>query len=288
MLKKEILIKKASGHLEPFDPRKLLQSLNVSGADERLAKEILSEIEAWLKPEVSTKKIYAKALGLLRQKTVSAAGKYRVKEALMELGDNGHPFEIFVGEIFKKLNYEVEVGKILQGKSITHEMDVIATKEKNQHLIECKYSQFDSRYVSIQVPLYVHSRVQDIIAHRKKEDAFRGFKFTGWVATNNRFSPDSVKYAEDYGLSLLSWNYPKEYSLRYLIEKHNLFPVTILQSLNTKEKEKLITNKIVTCNALFNNLEHLVALDIPEKRKKILLAELNAINNKNTHKNNAK
>ena len=158
-------------------------------------------------------------------------------------------------------------------------MDVIATNVKYQHLVECKYSQFDSRYVSIQVPLYVHSRVQDIIAHRKKEDAFRGFTFTGWVATNNRFSPDSVKYAEDYGLSLLSWNYPKEYSLRYLIEKHNLFPVTILQS-STQKKRKLITNKIVTCNALFNNLR-LVALDIPEKEKS---AELNAINNKTTHK----
>ena len=282
MANKEIMIKKASGQLEAFDERKLLQSLNVSGADEALAKEILSEIKAWLKPEVSTKKIYAKALGLLRQKTVSAAGKYRVKEALMELGNTGRPFEVFIGELFKKLGYEVEVGKILTGKSITHEMDVIATKGKTQELVECKFSQFDSRYVSIQVPLYVHSRVKDIIAHKKSLSEYRGFKFTGWVA-NNRFSPDSLTYAQDYGLSLLSWNYPPNYCLRHLIEKYNIFPITILQALSAREKEKLIANDIVTCNALFNSLEQLVALDMPPKRKKILLAELNAINNKKTH-----
>ena len=281
MANKEIMIKKASGQLEAFDERKLLQSLNVSGADEALAKEILAEIKAWLKPEVSTKKIYAKALGLLRQKTISAAGKYRVKEALMELGNSGHPFEIFIGEVFKKLGYEVEVGKIVTGKSITHEMDVIATKNKSQQLVECKFSQYDTRYVSIQVPLYVHSRVQDIIAYQKTLSEFRGFKFTGWVATNNRFSPDSLKYAQDYGLSLLSWNYPQDYCLRHLIDKYNIFPITILQSLHDREKEKLIANGIVTCNALFNSLEQLVMLELPAKRKKIVLAELNAINNKN-------
>ena len=119
------------------------------------------------------------------------------------------------------------------------------------------------------------------IAYQKTLSEFRGFKFTGWVATNNRFSPDSLKYAQDYGLSLLSWNYPQDYCLRHLIDKYNIFPITILQSLHDREKEKLIANGIVTCNALFNSLEQLVMLELPAKRKKIVLAELNAINNKN-------
>ncbi|MFP4448724.1 MAG: restriction endonuclease [Bacteroidales bacterium] len=84
----------------------------------------------------------------------------------MELGPSGNPFEYFIGAVFEKQGYKTEVGKVIEGRCVTQEIDVIATKEDNQHLIECKYANDQERRVSIQVPLYVRSRVDDIMAKK--------------------------------------------------------------------------------------------------------------------------
>lgn len=266
---------KASGEMEVFAPQKLLQSLARAGADERMAHLIVKEVEASLYDGVPTRKIYTKALGLLRQKQKDSAGRYRIKDAIMELGNSGRPFEVFVGEIFKKKGYRVETGIVVQGKSITHEMDVIATSDTEQHLVECKYSQMQGNYVSIQVPLYVHSRVNDIKALRCEQIEYKGLSFTGWVATNTRFSPDSVKYAQDYGLELLSWNYPAGNSLRDIIEKEHIFPITILSALSEREKEKLLQKNIVTCSQLSSSIVVLKELGLSQTRINRAASEIN-------------
>ena len=163
-----IMIQKASGDMEPFVSEKLLHSLRAAGADEIMAQEILLDIEKWLVEGVTTKKIYSRALSQLGHRRKTTASRYRIKDALMQLGTSGYPFEIFMGEIFAKQGYSVQTGIVVQGQSITHEMDVIATGKGYQHLVECKYSQLQGSHVSIQVPLYVHSRVQDIVELRKK------------------------------------------------------------------------------------------------------------------------
>ncbi|HZK20304.1 MAG TPA: hypothetical protein VFC68_06235 [Treponemataceae bacterium] len=273
---KPVMIRKASGELECFEPIKLLRSLNRAGADEKTAYQILIDIESILTHGVSTRKIYKKALSLLRQKTKSAAGRYRIKDAIMELGDTGRPFEIFTGEVYKRLGYEVETGIIVDGKSITHEMDVIATSNKVQHLIECKYSKLQGKYVSIQVPLYVHSRVNDIIAYRSEQEKYIGFTFTAGVATNTRFSPDCISYASDYKLRLLSWNYPEGESLRELIEKERILPITILNTLNRHEKDYIISHDIVTCEQLVQNSFILDKICLSRKKNQTVRIELDA------------
>jgi hypothetical protein len=266
----QILVMKASGEMEVFESVKLLQSLTRAGADEHMAHQILKEIEPWLHDGVTTRKIYVKALAMLRQRMKVSAGRYRIKDALMELGNSGRPFEIFIGELFKKKGYDVETGIVVEGKSITHEMDVIATSGKEQHLVECKYSQMQGNYVSIQVPLYVHSRVNDIVAYRSEQDAYKHLVFFGWVATNTRFSPDSVKYASDYGLKLLSWNYPAGNSVRDLIEREHIFPITVLSSLADRDKEKLLAQNIVTCSQLLSSISVLSGIGLsPGKIKKV-------------------
>ncbi len=273
----QILVMKASGEMEVFQSVKLLQSLTRAGADERMAHQILKELETWLYDGVTTRKIYMKALGMLRQRMKVSAGRYRIKDALMELGNSGRPFEIFVGEIFKKKGFQVETGIVVEGKSITHEMDVIATNDVEQHLVECKYSQMQGNYVSIQVPLYVHSRVNDIVALRGSQDEYKNLSFTGWVATNTRFSPDSVKYSEDYGLQLLSWNYPAGNSMRDLIDIHQIFPITVLSVLSDKDKEKVLQHDIVTCSQLFASIAVLKDLGISHNAIKKVEEEIIAL-----------
>lgn len=276
-MEKNILIRKATGELEPFDPGKLADSLRRSGADEASVEEITESIQFWLQDGVTTRKIYARAHSLLGKHRKSASARYKVKQALMELGSSGYPFEHFVGELFRKQGFDVEVGQILEGCSITHEMDVIATANGVQHLMECKHSQMQGKYVSIQTPLYVHSRVNDIVNKRKEDDAFRGLAFQGWVVTNTRFSDDSMQYAAYYGLNLLGWDYPAGNGIKDLVEREKMYPVTVLTNLTARNKQYLVENGVVTCNELYRRYDIMDALDIPQKRRAALKKELESL-----------
>lgn len=272
------MIRKASGELEAFIPGKLADSLRSAGADEELVDQILTDIRSWLTDGVSTRKIYARALSMLGRKRKAARARYRIKDALMELGTSGYPFETYIGELFKKLGYEVQVGVVVNGAApLTHEMDVIATGKGRQLLLECKYSQKQDSYVSVQVPLYVHSRVNDIVMRRSAEAQYSGLSFTGGVVTNTRFSSDSSIYARHYGLELLSWDYPRGEALKDLIDRFRLYPVTILTSISPGIKAFLIREGIVSCAQLAENRSILNSLNLADRKYRALEAELKSV-----------
>ena len=275
--KKEVIIKKASGEREPFDILKLEASLKNAGADNNTIKNIAADIESWVSEGVTTKSIYARAYKLLRRNKQKGAMRYRLKNALFSMGPSGYPFEHFIGELFKRMGYDVKVGQIVQGVTITHEIDVIATKGNRQNLMECKYTHDQGNRLSVQVPLYVNSRVSDIVEKRRDDPIYKGINFTPWVVTNARFSSNSEEYSKSKNIQLLGWDYPPGRGLKELIERENIFPVTILKSLNKKEKQQLMENRIVTCSQLMNNVDIITRLGIDERKRRALLNELEEI-----------
>ncbi|HOH25328.1 MAG TPA: restriction endonuclease, partial [Bacteroidales bacterium] len=201
-----VLVQKASGELQPFDSKKLELSLRNAGAKQATIQMILDDIQSWVYNGVTTKKIYARAFKMLRGERTAAALRYKLKQAIMEMGPTGYPFEQFIGQIFQKQGYEIQVGVVVEGYSVTHEMDVIATKNGLQLLLECKYSLDQGRHVSVQVPLYVRARVDDIVRKRKEHPLYKDLRFEGGVVTNTRFSADSIQYGRSAGLHLLAWD----------------------------------------------------------------------------------
>lgn len=290
-----ILIKKASGNLEPFSAEKLKKSLKRSGASDVHINAIVKEIESRLFDGISSKLIYDKAIALLKRKPLikrpisgeaelskhiivtGVAARYKLKNAMMELGPTGHPFEYIVGEVFRKLGYSVEVAQVLQGSCVTHEMDVIATKDKTQILVECKFHFSQENNASVQVPLYVRSRVDDIIKYRKDLPEFKDFNFVGCVVTNTRFTPDATAYGKCSGLKLLSWDYPMGESLREIIDHQKIFPVTVLTKLNTQQKQHLMGQGIVTCEQIYNNRKILDSLNLEPAKHKRVVEEIQAL-----------
>ncbi len=277
-------IRKSSGELEIFSSEKLRQSLNRSGADNNIIELIVSEIEEWLINTVKTekrreiktdedvvisvpsKKIYSMAFSLLRKKTVSNAARYKLKNAMMEMGPTGHPFEFFTSEIYRALGYKTEVGITLDGKCVTHEVDVLATKNNHQRFIECKYYQSTGKNANVQVPLYIRSRVDDIISLRKIRPEFEGFTFSGGVVTNTRFTLDAEAYGKCCGLHLLSWDYPKGEGLRELIDRERIFPITSLTNLTKSHKQALMTKGVVSCPQIVRDPSLLDSLKLDPKR----------------------
>lgn len=273
-MNRNINIRKASGETELFDLQKLKRSLQNAGANQADIENIGAEINDWVIEGITTRKIYARAFSLLNRKNNFHALRYKLKQALIELGPTGFPFEMLIGEIFSKWGYKTEVGQIIEGHCITHEMDVIATNKTEQILIECKYSKDQGHHVSIQVPLYVRSRVDDIILKRKNMPEFNGLYFSGGVVTNSRFSEDSTRYGKCSGLKLLGWDYPAGNGLKEIIEKEKVFPITILNFLSKKEKDQLLNLGFVTCNQIYNNLEVLKEFNIQGKKLSDLINEL--------------
>jgi hypothetical protein len=275
-----IEVKKANGELEPFSTEKLERSLRNSGADSVLIAEILKEINSWIFEGVTTKRIYDSAFAYLRRKKQSSSIRYKLKQALMELGPTGHPFEHFIGKIMENQGYKTEVALIVRGFCVSHEVDVIATKEKHQLIVECKYGQSSDKSVSVQVPLYVHSRVNDIIRIREKIPEFQGYTFQGMVATNTRFTQDSITYSRCSGLKLLGWDYPEGQGLKDLIDRENIYPITVLHTLTKAQLQLLFDKNIVVCSQILNNIESLDFLRLTPAKQNKLLEEIKSICNR--------
>lgn len=274
-----INVKKASGELEPFDIKKLEGSLKHAGASQGLIDEITADISDWIYSGVTTKKIYNRAFHLLKRIKNVTAIRYKLKQSMLELGPTGYPFEHFIGKVFENMGYDVKVGQVLEGMCVTHEMDVIANKDHNQQLVECKFRQDQGKIVSVQTSLYVRSRIDDIVRRYNHESKFLGYSFTGWIVTNTRFSSDCISYGECSGLRLLGWDYPEGKGLKTIIEEERLYPITALINLSKKEKVQLLNQGIVTCKQLYENLNVLDEIEFRQSKSTKLIKELDDILN---------
>lgn len=133
-------ITKASGDIGPFFEDKLKNSLRKAGADNETINYVLEEVEKEIYEGITTRKIYKKTFSLLKKNRLRPVGaRYKIKQAIMELGPSGFPFERYIGEIFKYKGYKVKVGETVQGHCVKHEVDVILENNQKIIFIECKY-----------------------------------------------------------------------------------------------------------------------------------------------------
>ncbi len=272
-----IEVQKASGETEPFSVEKLISSLESSGVGQDEIDRIVRNISEWIFHGVTTRQIYRRAYDLLQREKTHMASRYKLKKAIMELGPTGFPFEHFVAKIFDAMGFSTQTGQIMNGCCITHEMDVVAIKDREEHLVECKYGQNPGKVVSVQVPLYVRSRVDDIFKKQKESEGYQGFSFYGWVATNTRFSADAIDYGKCSGLHLLSWDYPDGKSMKDIIDREKIYPVTVLTSLTQKQKQYLLDRGIVICRQLIKENELINELNLSNNHYKRLMDELEEI-----------
>lgn len=273
MQEKNIHILKASGKKVDFSRQKLYDSLLRSGASETVINSVIDELEPQLFEGISTKKIFKMAFALLKKSHKPSAAKYKLKEGIMELGPSGYPFEKYVSEILKHQGFSTSVGVIIQGNCVKHEIDVIAEKDNNCFMIECKYHNARGIICNVKIPLYIQSRFKDIEGKLKQMPGHEKKIHQGWVVTNTRFSEDAIQYGICVGLNLLGWDYPKNNSLRQQIDASGLYPITCITGLTTIEKQKLLDKNIVLAVEVFNKPELLHSIGISATRAESILKE---------------
>ncbi|MBY8963184.1 restriction endonuclease [Flavobacterium sp. D11R37] len=272
-----INIIKASGEKAPFNKGKLKQSLLRSGATNEQADEITNEVIEMLVEGMSTRKIYKTAFRLLRNYSRPAAARYKLKQAIMELGPSGFPFEQFVGELLKHRGYKTQVGVIVKGHCVNHEIDVIAEKDEHHFMIECKFHNRQGYSSDVKIPLYIQSRFLDVERQWKQLDGHSEKFHQGWVVTNTRFSEDAAQYGRCMNMNLVSWDYPKHNGLKDWIDGSGLHPVTCLTTLTQKEKQQLLDRKIVLCKTMHHNQSVLQNIGIHSPRLEKVMEECSAL-----------
>jgi Holliday junction resolvase len=240
-----IRVLKASGEYEPFSEAKVRSALGRSGAEGELIDKIISHLSDDLYDGISTKEIYGHVFALLRKLQSAAVSKYGLKRAIMELGPSGYPFERFVAGILEKDGYEVAVGQVVQGKCVEHEIDVIARKNDKHFMIEAKFHNQPGAKTDIQVALYTYARFLDVKQAWVGLAGHRQHFHQAWLVTNTKVTSMVKDYAQCVGLKVISWDYPAKGSLRYMIEKSGLHPITCLRSLRQADKSRLLEEGMV-------------------------------------------
>lgn len=278
-MKKEILVTKASGQTEPFSIRKLRLSLTRANASNAAIDSIIEQLTPKLYQGISTKKIYSEAFRLLRTHSKPHAARYYLKRGIMELGPSGFPFEKFIAKLFEKQGYSTQVGQIVQGHCVSHELDVIAKKPNEIVLVECKYRNSAGMPVDVKTPLYINSRFEDVLANGTFKSSTD--KVQGWIATNSKFTSDAITYAKCKELQLISWDYPEPNSLRETIDKLGLYPLTCLTSLTRQEKQWLLDREYVLVKDVYLNEDLLAKAGVNLKRLKTVAEEGSKLCNSN-------
>lgn len=265
-----IHVTKYSGESEVYDESKLRRSLESAGANPNLVNDIADQVRNKLYDGISTQAIYRDAFRLLESASKKSAGRYKLKEAIFELGPTGFPFEKFVGELLNLLGFETEVGVMVEGDCVTHEVDIIAHNEQEYLLVECKFHNRKENRCNVKVPLYIQSRFLDVRKNWSSLPGHKHYTHKGWVVTNTRFTTDAETYGNCIGLNLLSWDYPKNSGIKDLVKRMNLHPVTCLSTLNKQEKELLLDHEIIFCKQVAKEKEILKRAGInPRKVNKI-------------------
>lgn len=273
---KDFQVTKASGEAEAFDEEKLRRSLHRAGANDILINQILQELSGQWYDGMSTKSIFKRAFKMLKKHHRPSAARYTLKQAMLDFGPSGFPFEDFFAEVLKSKGYEVRTRQLLPGVCVEHEVDVVAEKPENLVWVECKYHPVAGSVSNVKIPLYIHSRFRDMEEFRKASaDTPEEQKVEGWIVTNTRFSDDAMAYGRCAGLHLIGWNYPVNGSLRELVETANLHPVTCLTLLTRQEKTRLLEHGIVLSRSLTKpgNWADLIQVTADRRNRIILEAQ---------------
>lgn len=275
----EIDIIKSSGEKAKFSLDKLRKSLKYSGADHNAVEAIVDKVKDELYEGITTNEIYNRAFALLKKHKSVFASKYKLKKAIYELGPTGFPFERFIAAILEYSGYATKVGAIMNGSCVTHEIDVFAEKNGTVTIIECKFHSEEGRNCNVKIPLYIHSRYNDVKAHWETKKNETKLLNTGWVVTNTRFTTDAIKYGKCVGLFLLSWDFPQKDGLKDRIDRLGLYPITVSTLLSNREKQFLLSRNVVLCRQLWQDKFFLDHLGISHNRKEKILNEIKQLCN---------
>lgn len=253
-------VKKHSGELVDFVPESLKQSLKKSGASDAQVKQVYDRIASELYEGISTRELYEKAFDYLKKHRNVYAAKYSLKKALCDLGPAGFYFEKWVCSLMHYMGYQTASSQTLKGHAVNHEIDVVAIRDDEFNIAECKLRNDVDAKISVTTPMYFLSRMKDVDNIPYHYFGKERYVTKGWLITNAYFTKDTIDFGTYYGINLLSWDYPNGNSIKNLTDEAYLYPITCLTTLPELQKNHLLNNNIILVQDLLEQQEQLTGL----------------------------
>jgi len=276
-------ITKASGHSEEFSEKKLLNSIKTAGVPEDVGKKALQLVKDKLSSDTDTHKVYNLVSQYLNHHSDPLSqANYNLKRAIFKLGPTGYPFEEFFAKILQEFGYSTKVGVMLEGKCVSHEIDILAKKDNQVFYIECKFHNRPGLKTDVRVALYTNARFQDIESNLLEIDHPKGVQpqldHRSWLVSNTKITKDATNYANCQNIKTTSWNSPGKESLFHLTVASKLHPITVLNSLSIGQVKILLKQNIVTLKDLKKTINNNQLNQVLSKEgAKKVKAEINAI-----------
>ncbi len=269
-------IKKADGTFEFFKIEKLRRSLRRAGASPDEVNNVVAKITQELYEGIQTQEIYRRAFTLLRESELPTAARYSLRRALFGLGPTGFPFERFIARLFETDGYKTKTGIVLQGRCAPHEIDIAAYTDTHSFVGEAKFHSRPGVKSDLQVALYSYARLIDLKGTTICSDDICSIQ-EFWLITNTKFTSTAEEYGECVGIKMLSWDYPKHNNLHDRIQRAKIYPITVLQSLNSAQIATLIARDIIVCNDIVDNQGALRHLHLSSPKLQAVMNEVNEI-----------
>ena len=185
--------------------------------------------------------------------------RYGMKQSLMDLGPTGYPFEDYLARLLQEMGYQTQTRVILQGKCISHEIDVIATKDNEKIMVEAKFHNGNAVHTDVHVAMYTQARFEDV----QERNGFT----KAMLITNTKLTSDAITYGQCVGIDMMGWSLPEGNSLRDLVEKYHLFPITAISNLSLQQQQQLLTAGITLCKDITKDPRQLDQLQLPDDLK---------------------
>lgn len=237
-----ITVIKANGEREPFNLEKVVTSLKRVGASDEEIRHVIKKLNPQLKDNMPTNQIYGIVYSLLDQELgrKPVASRYSLKKAIFDLGPTGYPFEQFIAGLLEETGYTCLTNQVVNGACVQHEIDIVAKKQDEELLVEAKFHSNQGYKTKIQTALYVWARFLDISNQSQNTQK-------PWLITNTKLTSQVKEYAMCNDFKVTSWNYPHGESLREIVDKSKLHPITSLSSLDSFSKNNLLKAGVVFC-----------------------------------------
>lgn len=233
-----LTIIKSTGEREALNLEKVKRGCERAGASAALCEGVAAEVESRARDGMTTREVYEIVHGLLSKEHPPTAARFNLREAILKLGPLGYNFEHYVAKVLAAYGYKTELPPILQGACVTHEVDVLATKDSRTAMMECKFRHDIGIYIGIKDTLATWARFLDLVDGA--EIGKCPHLDECWLVTNSRFSHDSIQYGHCKNMVMLSWDHPRERPLPAWIDDKGLYPITLLPHVDDTVLRKLI------------------------------------------------
>ena len=236
-------VTKPDGRIVPFSKEKIAETCIRIGVEPKKARQIADWVQRTAPDRSSTRDIYEMVLKRIEQVSEKAGGKFRLREGIADMDPES--FELYSSKILEMHGWKTVWNKVLDGASVDHQVDVIASKGKETWLIECKRHFNPHRWTGLGVMLQVQARLEDLQAGYAEKKKTQHYNFTGaWIWTNTKFSNHAKQYAKAKDIRLTGWR-SGEHGLEKLVEAVKAFPVTLLK-VDTATKSRLLEARLIT------------------------------------------